>query len=102
MLTAQKTEERSPTAYEALTAPLDSHFNDLDAFFASQVDTFEPEIKELVVDSIRTPGKLLRPILVFYAGWTSLSTPHKDLTKAAAVIELVHQATLVHDDILDS
>ena len=46
-------------------------------------------------------GKRIRPMLVYICGLNNrFSTDH--LLKASTVIELVHIATLVHDDILDS
>jgi geranylgeranyl pyrophosphate synthase len=45
-------------------------------------------------------GKRLRPLLVFLAG--GAPPPETDgLLRAAVAIELVHSATLVHDDVLD-
>jgi geranylgeranyl pyrophosphate synthase len=43
-------------------------------------------------------GKRLRPLLVFVCGAGDDSEP---LVRAAAAVELVHMATLVHDDVLD-
>src|SRR5215207_3159499 len=42
-------------------------------------------------------GKRLRPVLVFLCGGEGDS----ELTAAAVAIELLHMATLVHDDVLD-
>ena len=49
---------------------------------------------------IDTTGKRIRPALVFFAGWSE-GEPSPDLVQVAAVVELVHLATLVHDDIMD-
>jgi octaprenyl-diphosphate synthase len=50
-------------------------------------------------------GKMLRPTLVLVSGAAcGASTdepPTNDLLKLAAVVEMVHMATLVHDDVLD-
>jgi ubiquinone/menaquinone biosynthesis methyltransferase len=43
-------------------------------------------------------GKRLRPVLVFVCGTGNENEP---LVRAAAAVELVHMATLVHDDVLD-
>ena len=49
---------------------------------------------------IDTSGKRIRPALVFSAaGGDRAISP--DLVRVAAVVELVHLATLVHDDIMD-
>lgn len=49
-------------------------------------------------------GKLLRPSLLLLS-WKSVRNagdiPDKDVRRAAAVVELIHLATLVHDDVLD-
>jgi ubiquinone/menaquinone biosynthesis methyltransferase len=43
-------------------------------------------------------GKRLRPLLVFVCG----ADGEEPLVRAAAAVELVHMATLVHDDVLDA
>ncbi len=51
-------------------------------------------------DTIAAGGKRLRPLLVFLAA--GAPPPETDgLLRAAVAIELVHSATLVHDDVLD-
>ena len=50
--------------------------------------------------TIAAGGKRLRPLLVFLAA--GVPTPERDeLLSAAVAVELVHAATLVHDDVLD-
>ena len=51
--------------------------------------------------TIAAGGKRLRPLLVFVAG---LDGAGRDapLVRAAVAVELVHSATLVHDDVLDA
>ena len=49
--------------------------------------------------TIEAGGKRLRPLLVFVAGLGSEA--HVALCRAAAAVELIHSATLVHDDVLD-
>ena len=45
-------------------------------------------------------GKRLRPILVVLAG-RMLGDPNPTLVRMAAVVEMIHTATLVHDDVID-
>jgi octaprenyl-diphosphate synthase len=73
----------------------------LDAFLRSQLDAFEPEIRSMVEYCINTSGKRIRPALVFLSGWRGVDVISSDLVRVAAVVELVHLATLVHDDIMD-
>ncbi|MCC5805080.1 MAG: polyprenyl synthetase family protein [Opitutales bacterium] len=87
---------------DAITLPLAAHFEQLEMFLEAQVEAFEPEVRPLVRYTFGHSGKKIRPILVFYAGLPgSAGAPDEGLIRAAAIVELVHLATLVHDDILD-
>lgn len=74
---------------------------ELDRFLGAQLDAFEPEIRSMVEYCIDTSGKRIRPALVFLSGWRGSGEISADLVRVAAVVELVHLATLVHDDIMD-
>jgi geranylgeranyl pyrophosphate synthase len=50
--------------------------------------------------TIAAGGKRLRPLLVILAAGGPVD-PDDGLVRAAAAVELVHSATLVHDDVLD-
>jgi octaprenyl-diphosphate synthase len=60
-------------------------------------------VNKLVRHVGRFRGKMLRPMLLLLAG--KAAAPDTDLTDAhitlATVVEMVHMATLVHDDVLD-
>jgi octaprenyl-diphosphate synthase len=75
---------------------------ELDRFLRAQLAIFEPEIRPMAEACIDSAGKRIRPALVFLAGWNGSPDPTPELIRAAAVVELVHLATLVHDDIMDS
>jgi octaprenyl-diphosphate synthase len=83
----------------ALVVP---HMEALRRFLREQLAAFEPEIRTMADYCIDTSGKRIRPALVFISGWTGPDNVAPDLVRAAAVVELVHLATLVHDDIMDS
>jgi geranylgeranyl pyrophosphate synthase len=51
--------------------------------------------------TIAAGGKRLRPLLVFVAAGPAPSG-HDAALRAAVAVELVHSATLVHDDVLDA
>jgi len=51
-------------------------------------------------DTVAAGGKRLRPLLVILAAGRE-PEPADGLVRAAAAVELVHSATLVHDDVLD-
>jgi geranylgeranyl pyrophosphate synthase len=52
--------------------------------------------------TISAGGKRLRPLLVLLAAGSADDLPRRSLVRAAAAVELVHVATLVHDDVLDN
>ncbi|HSH09632.1 MAG TPA: polyprenyl synthetase family protein, partial [Oceanipulchritudo sp.] len=93
-----------PTAnerFQLLVEPLQPAFEALEAFLEEQVGSFEPEVQPLVRYCFGHSGKKLRPILVFSMAGGTGEAPRPEIIKAAAIVELVHLATLVHDDILD-
>jgi octaprenyl-diphosphate synthase len=90
-----------PHAFASVFALLDPHMAALDLFLQGQLGAFEPEIRAMVNYCIDTSGKRIRPALVFLSGWRDEKVC-PDLVRAAAIVELVHLATLVHDDIMDS
>ena len=90
-----------PHAFAAVFAQLQPHMVALDVFLREQLASFEPEIRPMADYCIDTSGKRIRPALVFLSGWRGPGTPSAELVKVAAVVELVHLASLVHDDIMD-
>ena len=77
------------------------HMDELDRFLRSQLDRFEPEIRDPVEYCLDASGKRIRPALVFFSAWNETGRIDPAIVRAAAVVEMVHLATLVHDDIMD-
>ena len=90
-----------PHAFASVFSLLAPHMADLDRFLHGQLGAFEPEIRTMADYCIDTSGKRIRPALVFLSGWRGPGAVSADLVRVAAVVELVHLATLVHDDIMD-
>ncbi|MBM3878786.1 MAG: polyprenyl synthetase family protein [Verrucomicrobia bacterium] len=65
-----------------------------------QVDEFEPEIAAYVRYALSNQGKQLRPALVALSA-EATGGVREELVTVAAIIEMVHLATLVHDDVMD-
>jgi octaprenyl-diphosphate synthase len=65
-----------------------------------QARTFDPAVEPYVSYAVESSGKRLRPALALLAGGATgeINPSHLDL---AVVLELIHAATLVHDDIMD-
>ena len=79
----------------------ENFLKELNGFLQKQVEAFEPEIRQLARYAVENSGRRLRPILVYYSGAAGDGSYSDSQVLAAAVVELVHVATLVHDDILD-
>ncbi|MCA9079414.1 MAG: polyprenyl synthetase family protein [Planctomycetaceae bacterium] len=68
--------------------------------FEAELESANPFVADIIAHTRKFRGKRLRPILLLLAGKAAggLTTSHPVL---AAVVEMIHTATLVHDDVLD-
>ena len=68
--------------------------------FADSVKSHAPLLDRIMNYIIKRKGKQLRPMFVFLSA--KLNAPINERTyRAAALVELLHTATLVHDDVVD-
>lgn len=65
-----------------------------------QVQAFDPEIASYAHYALTNQGKQIRPALVALSGGAA-GKMNDALVTVAVIIEMVHLATLVHDDIVD-
>jgi len=63
---------------------------------AEVADGHGPELGRHASGTLSAGGKRLRPVIVFLCGGSG-----EGLLRAAAAVELLHMASLVHDDVLD-
>ena len=66
----------------------------------AQAQAFDPAIEGYVSYICETSGKRIRPALAILAGDATGETS-EDHLKLGTILELIHLATLVHDDIMD-
>lgn len=71
----------------------------LDSFLQETLQDPVAEVQEVVSHLLRAGGKRLRPALVFLAARFGPLT--KSLLEVGAAVELIHMATLAHDDVID-
>ncbi|HRI28046.1 MAG TPA: polyprenyl synthetase family protein [Chitinophagales bacterium] len=88
-----------------------SSFNDIQKTIAPQLQLFEAKFKDAVRSKVplldrvmhyvvQRKGKQMRPMFVFFSA--KLQGQITDATyRGAALIELLHTATLIHDDVVD-
>lgn len=90
-----------PASAPPLTQLIGPQLEKVDALFAAELASDLPNVNQLVTHVARFRGKMLRPTLVLLAGLAASDCISDEHITIATVVEMVHMATLVHDDILD-
>ena len=86
--------------WRRIVAPVDPFLAAVSVRLGEQVRTFDPEIADYAQYAVSSQGKQLRPALIGLSA--SAVGPLKDEhITVAVIIEMIHLATLVHDDIMD-
>lgn len=91
----------SKSTIEKIRERLSGELDAMNALIRDSLATSDPLMGRVVEQYLRTKGKQIRPLLVFLSaklfGDVNKSTMH-----ASAAIEMLHNATLIHDDVVDS
>lgn len=82
------------------TSPIQASIEEVEELMRSQARERHPELQAALDHLIISGGKRIRPTLVLLTG-NMLGADHNRLIKTAAAVELLHTATLVHDDLID-
>jgi octaprenyl-diphosphate synthase len=79
---------------------INPHLYTVEERIREQAKAFDPAIEGYFQYACGSSGKRLRPVLTLLSGAATgtICTSHIDL---AVIVELIHLATLVHDDIMD-
>ncbi len=80
--------------------PIRGHMEEMEDFLSQELDSGQPSLDKYTGHLARYRGKRLRPALVFFAA-KAVGEVGRAQVEVAAAAELMHCATLVHDDILD-
>lgn len=77
-----------------------TQLEEVDLRITQQAAEFDPAVEGYVAYALGGRGKRLRPLVALLSGGATgeITSGHLDL---AVIVELIHIATLVHDDILD-
>ena len=87
-------------AWKDIVAPTGPFLEAVAERLRQQIQAFEGDVATFAEYALSNQGKQLRPILVALSGGATGSTSD-DHVLAAVIIEMVHLATLVHDDVMD-
>lgn len=83
-----------------IAKPVAKEIKEFDTYFASSMKSNVPLLSHIAKFIIRRKGKQLRPLLVFLSAKMMGSITNSTFI-AAALIELLHTASLIHDDVVD-
>ena len=92
--------QQPPHSWKQIVEPVEPFLGAVAHRLAQQVQTFDPEIGSYAQYALTNHGKQLRPALVALSAG-AVGRPNDSLVTVAVIIEMVHLATLVHDDVMD-
>jgi len=86
--------------WKHIVEPVEPFLESVARRLAKQVTEFDPALAQYAEYALNGHGKHLRPTLVALAA-NSLGQTNDSHVNVAVIIEMVHLATLVHDDVMD-
>ena len=94
-------EQKYREAFSKASRCIGPHLRSFEEELSSQLVSNNPQIDRVLKYVARLGGKRLRPALTFLTA-ELFGASTEETTRLAMVVEMVHTATLVHDDVLDS
>ena len=86
--------------FTSLYAPVREELDEVETLLHQELRSNDPFVSDLVHYSFSIGGKRLRPALLLLAAKATGETAAAHVT-LSAVVEMIHTATLIHDDVLD-
>jgi octaprenyl-diphosphate synthase len=87
-------------SWKLIVEPVEPFLHAVTQRLTRQTRDFDPQIVPYAEHALNNGGKHLRPTLVALAAGC-FGKPNESHVTAAVIIEMVHLATLVHDDVMD-
>ncbi len=88
------------TLLKELRKPISNELNEFQKVFRNSVKSTVPLLDVIMNYILKSKGKQMRPLIVLYSA-TLFDGINESTYRAATLIELLHTATLVHDDVVD-
>jgi octaprenyl-diphosphate synthase len=90
-----------PTSLDAIRAPVEEDLEAFRTYFREAMRSDHTLLDKITQYVLWQKGKRIRPLLVLLSA-NACGGPATEIThRAAALVELLHTATLVHDDVVD-
>lgn len=93
-------EPKSGSPFPQIYAPIETELAEVESILRTELRSEHPYVDELVRYGCLLGGKRLRPTLLLLTAKAVGDITPEHLT-LGAVVEMIHTATLVHDDVLD-
>src|SRR5664279_3273735 len=90
----------SARSWKKIVEPVEPFLHAVTQQLIRQARDFDPQIVPYAEHTLNNAGKHLRPTLVALAAGC-FGKPDESHVRAAVIIEMVHLATLIHDDVMD-
>lgn len=84
----------------AIKRPIEKDLIEFEKHFRNSMRSHVPLLDRIMYYIVRRKGKQVRPMFVFLSACTFGPT-NESTFRAASLVELLHTATLVHDDVVD-
>jgi geranylgeranyl pyrophosphate synthase len=81
-------------------APVQAGLQEVETLLNAQAEDAHPDLRIAIKHLLSSGGKRIRPAVVLLTG-QMLAAPVDKLITLAAAVEMLHTATLVHDDLID-
>lgn len=88
------------TSLKEIKHPVEQHIQDFEKRFRAAMKSSVPLLDRITAYLIKRKGKQMRPLFVFLTAQICGEINDKTY-RAASLIELLHTATLIHDDVVD-
>ena len=83
-----------------IKAPVAAEMEQFNECLRKELDNDNPLLKKAFEHMLKTTGKQLRPMLVFLSA-RMVGEVNNKVTRVAMALELLHTASLLHDDVVD-
>lgn len=84
-----------------IKAPIEQELKEFESFFLDSMRSNVPLLDKIIHYIAKRKGKQIRPMFVFLVARMLGGNGDNKTFSAAALVELLHTATLVHDDVVD-
>lgn len=90
-----------PTSLDAIRSPVEEDLDAFRTYFREAMRSDHMLLDKITQYVLWKKGKRIRPLLVLLSARACTGTATEITHRAAALVELLHTATLVHDDVVD-